>query len=49
MLNFALNLVDAGGEPMRLRLKIKPSVYIGATMVPYPDYFTIDKTFRSGN
>ena len=49
MLNFALNLVDAGGQPTRLSLKIKPSVYVGATMVPYPDYFTIDKTFRSGN
>ena len=49
MLNFALNLVDAGGQPTRLRLKIKPSVYVGATMVPYPDYFTIDKEFRSGN
>ncbi len=49
MLNFALNLVDAGGQPTRLSLKIKPSVYVGSTMVPYPDYFTIDKTFRSGN
>ena len=49
MLNFALNLVDAGGQPTRLSLKIKPSVYVGTTMVPYPDYFTISKQFSSGN
>jgi hypothetical protein len=49
MLNFALNLVDAGGQPTRLSLKIKPSVYVGSTMVPYPDYFTISKEFTSGN
>ncbi|MCA1746768.1 MAG: hypothetical protein LC655_03665, partial [Bacteroidales bacterium] len=36
MLNFALNLVDAGGQPTRLSLKIKPSVNVGTTMVPYP-------------
>lgn len=49
MLNFALNLVDAGGQPTRLSLKIKPSVNVGTTMVPYPDYFTISKEFSSGN
>lgn len=49
MLNFALNLVDAGGQPTRLSMKIKPSVYVGNTLVPYPDYFTIGKTFSSGN
>ncbi len=49
MLNFALNLVDAGGQPTRLSMKIKPSVMIGGTLVPYPDYFTIEKTFSSGN
>ena len=49
MLNFALNLVDAGGQPTRLSMKIKPSVYVGNTLVPYPDYFTISKSFSSGN
>jgi len=48
MLNFGLNLVDAGGQPTRLSLKIKPSVYVGATMLTYPDYFTISKEFKSG-
>ena len=49
MLNFALNLVDAGGQPTRLSLKIKPSVYVGSRLVPYPDYFTISKEYASGN
>jgi len=48
MLNFGLNLVDAGGQPTRLSLKIKPSVYVGSTMLTYPDYFTISKEFKSG-
>ncbi len=49
MLNFAFNLVDAGGQPTRLILKIKPSVNVGSTMVPYPNYFTISKEFSSGS
>jgi len=49
MLNFALNLVDAGGQPTRLSLKIKPAVYIGSKLVRAPDYFTISKEFTSGD
>ena len=49
MLNFALNLVDAGNQPTRLSMKIKPSVMIGAQTVTYPGYFTIAKQFSSGN
>ncbi len=48
MLNFGLNLIDAGGQPTRLSLKIKPSVKIGATTVASPEYFTIEKQFSSG-
>lgn len=48
MLNFCLNLVDAGGQPTRLSMKIKPSVYVGSKMLSYPDYFTISKEFKSG-
>lgn len=48
MLNFALNLFDAGGQPTRLSMKIKPSVYIGGTLVSSPNYFTITKEFKSG-
>ncbi len=49
MLNFGLNLIDAGGQPTRLSLKVKPSVVIGSTTVQYPDYFIISKEFSSGN
>ncbi len=49
MLNFALNLVDAGNQPTRLSMKIKPSVLIGGQSVNYPGYFTISKEFSSGN
>jgi len=49
MLNFALNLVDAGGQPTRLSMKIKPSVMVGSQSIYYPGYFTIDRVFTSGN
>ena len=49
MLNFGLNLVDAGGQPTRLSMKIKPSVYVGGQVIPYPDYFTITHVFKSGS
>jgi len=49
MLNFALNLMDAGGQPTRLSMKIKPSVLIGNQPVTYPGYFTIDREFTSGS
>ncbi len=47
MLNFGLNLIDAGGQPTRLSLKVKPSVKIGTTIVTSPEYFTITKEFSS--
>jgi hypothetical protein len=49
MINFALNLIDAGNQPTRLSMKIKPSVYIGGQSISYPGFFTISKEFSSGN
>ncbi len=49
MLNFGLNLIDAGGQPTRLSMKIRPSVYVGGRLIPSPEYFTISKEFTSGN
>ena len=49
MLNFGLNLVDAGGQPTRLSMKIKPSVMVSGQQISYPDYFTIEHEFSSGN
>ena len=48
MLNFALNLIDAGGQPTRFSLKIKPSVVVAGATIPSPGYFTIKKEFSSG-
>ncbi len=49
MLNFGLNLVDAGGQPTRISLKIKPSIKVGTTTLASPEFFTIEKEFSSGN
>jgi hypothetical protein len=49
MLDFALNLVNAGNQSSQLRMKIKPSVLIGGREIQYPDYFTITKEFKSGD
>ena len=49
MVNFGLNLVDAGGQPTRLSMKIKPSVLVNGQQISYPDYFTIEHEFSSGN
>lgn len=49
MLNFALNLMDAGNQPTRLSMKIKPSVMIGGRTIYYPGFFTITKEFTSGD
>ena len=49
MLNFGLNLVDAGGQPTRISLKIKPSIKVGSTTLASPEFFTIEKEFSSGN
>jgi len=49
MLNFALNLVNAGDQASQVTLKIKPSILIGTQEIQYPDYFNITKEFSSGN
>ena len=49
MLNFALNLINAGSQASQVSMKIKPSVLIGSKEILYPDYFTISKEYKSGN
>ena len=49
LLNFALNLANAGDEASRITMKIKPSVQMGSQSVKYPGYFTISHEFSSGN
>lgn len=49
MVNFALNMMDAGGEPSHLSMKIKPSLVIAGQIYHYPGYFTISREFSSGD
>jgi len=45
IVNFGLNLVDAGNRPTRISLKAKPTVMVGNYAVQYPGYITIKKDF----
>lgn len=45
IVNFGLNLVDAGNRPTRISLKAKPTIMVGSNAVQYPGYITIKKDF----
>jgi hypothetical protein len=45
LLNLGLNLTDAGGYPTRVKLDIKPTIYVGSFALTYPGYFTLQKEF----
>jgi LEA14-like dessication related protein len=48
LVNFGLNLADAGNRPTRVSLKVKPTVLVGALEINYPGYFTVKYDFSSG-
>jgi hypothetical protein len=48
MMNFAMNLLGAGDQPSRIRMKIRPSVLIAGQNIAYPGFFTITREFSSG-
>lgn len=48
LVNFGLNLADAGKRPTRVSLKIKPVILVGAMEINYPGYFTVKHDFTSG-
>jgi LEA14-like dessication related protein len=48
LINFGLNLADAGNKPTRVSIKIKPTILIGAVEIVYPGYFTVKYDFSSG-
>jgi LEA14-like dessication related protein len=48
LVNFGLNLADAGGRPTRVSLKVKPTVLVGGLEINYPGYFTVKYDFSSG-
>lgn len=47
LLNFGFNLADKGNYPTRVRLDIKPTIYVGAMALSYPGYFSLKKEFGS--
>jgi LEA14-like dessication related protein len=48
LVNFGLNLADAGNRPTRVSLKIKPTILVGVAEINYPGYFTVKYDFSSG-
>lgn len=48
LLNYALNLADDGNRPVRVSIKIKPWIQIGAVDHEYPGYITVTQDFASG-
>ena len=49
MVNFGLNLADAGNRPTRVSIKVKPTILVGAMEINYPGYFTVKHDFTSGD
>lgn len=47
VLNFAMNLAGDGAYPSRVKLRVKPTIYIAMTEVKYPGFFTIEEEFVS--
>jgi LEA14-like dessication related protein len=49
LVNFGLNLADAGKRPTRVSLRVKPTILVGALEINYPGYFTVQHDFTSGD
>ena len=49
LVNFGLNLADAGNRPTRVSLKVKPTILVGSMEINYPGYFTVKHDFTSGD
>jgi LEA14-like dessication related protein len=49
LVNFGLNLADAGNRPTRVSIKVKPTILIGGIELVYPGYFTVKYDFTSGD
>jgi hypothetical protein len=45
LINFALNLAGTGSQPTRIKLKAKPTIMVGTTLIEYPGYITIRQEF----
>ena len=49
LVNFGLNLADAGNRPTRVSIKVKPTILVGAMEINYPGYFTVKHDFTIGD
>jgi LEA14-like dessication related protein len=49
LVNFGLNLADAGNRPTRVSIKVKPTILVGAMEINYPGYFTVKHDFTSSD
>jgi hypothetical protein len=45
LMNFAFNLSGIGGKPTRIKVKAKPTIFIGSRAIEYPGYITIRQDF----
>ncbi len=49
ILNFGFNLAGVGHQPTRFKLKLKPSILVGSTVLAYPAYITVKTEYQNGN
>jgi hypothetical protein len=47
ILNFGMNLAGMGNAPTRLKIKLKPTIIVGGTVLRYPGYITVNTTYIS--
>ena len=47
VMNFGLNLAGVGNKPTRIKVKLKPTILVGAVQLQYPGYITIGTDFSS--
>lgn len=48
ILNFGFNLAGVGHTPTRFKVKLKPSILVGKTSLPYPGYITVKTEYANG-
>jgi len=49
ILNFGFNLAGVGHKPSRFKVKLKPSILVGTTVLSYPGYITVKTEYDNGN
>ena len=49
VMDFGMGLADSQNKPVRVALKLKPSIMVGQRAIAYPGWFTIKREFTAGN